>query len=128
MQGCHSGNQSKSTQSWKLGQTKKQTVLVTVTSQTWMQTLSRTKLCKWTRLWLRSNQEKYTEQVYVLDDNSDTLLEPSANEPVLQTQIKICGDGSVMEALFTKSQTLFPMGLIELDREPDLVFRGYVGI
>ena len=40
-----------------------------------------------------------------------TLLEPSTNKPVLQTQIKICGDGSVMEALFTKSQTLFPMGL-----------------
>jgi hypothetical protein len=63
------------------------------------------------RLWLRSNQGKYTEQVSVLDDNGDTLLEPSTNKPVLQTQIKICGDGSVMEALFTKSQTLFPAGL-----------------
>lgn len=63
------------------------------------------------RVWLRSNQHKHIEQVEVLDEGGDTVLHPSTKKPVLQTRIKVCGEGSVMEALFKDGSTLFPAGL-----------------
>ena len=39
------------------------------------------------------------------------MKDPITKIVVTRTQIKICGDGSVMEALFTDSETLFPAGL-----------------
>ena len=39
------------------------------------------------------------------------MKDPITKLVVARTQIKICGDGAVMEALFTNSEASFPAGL-----------------
>jgi hypothetical protein len=60
------------------------------------------------RLWVRENQPDYMESVTVLNEDGDVLLDPRTKKPVTRGQLQICGAGSIMESLFTQSDTLFP--------------------
>ena len=61
------------------------------------------------RFWLADNKARFLEDVTVLDRDGNEV-KTQEGQVVTKQQLKICGEGSIMKALFTE-QHLFPAGV-----------------
>jgi hypothetical protein len=57
------------------------------------------------RMWLRENLDTFYQDVQVYNSDGDAIKKQ------FKKQLALCGEGSIFEALFTRSDALFPSGI-----------------